>query len=222
MASQPFIIIGGGGHTRVLIGVLQANGAAVHGVLTQDESLLGTQILGVPVLGLEGADGVLPSPDQACIANGVGNRASRKGSGLAVREGLYARYTEMGYDIPMIWSLNANVMAHVNVSIGAQIMAGAQIQPGSWIAENAIVNSCASIDHDCMVGKHAHIAPGAILCGNVKVGARTHVGAGAVVSQGVVIGDDCVIGAGAVVTRNVVSGQIVLPAQSTVTAPISD
>ena len=216
MASKPYMIIGGGGHTRVLIGVLQANGAAIHGVLTQDESLLGKQILGVPVLGLESEEGILPSSEEVCIANGVGNRASRSGSGLAVREGLYERYTEMGYELPMIWSLSANVMAHVNVAVGAQIMAGAQLQPGSWVAENAIINSCASIDHDCVVGKHTHIAPGAILCGNVQVGERTHVGAGAVISQGVVIGDDCVIGAGAVVTRNVVSGQLVLPAQSTV------
>ena len=216
MASQPYIIIGGGGHTHVLIGVLQSNGAAILGVVTQDESLLGTQIMGVPVLGLESADAVLPPPDQACIANGVGNRASRAGSGLGVREALYKRYTDLGYQIPMIWALSANVMAHVNVALGAQVMAGAQIQPGSFIGENAIINSCASIDHDCVVGAHAHIAPGAILCGDVRVGTRTHVGAGAVINQGVVIGDDCVVGAGAVVTRNVVSGQIVLPAQSTV------
>ena len=43
------------------------------------------------------------------------------------------RYSGMGYELPMIWSLNANVMAHVNVALGAQIMAGAQIQPGSTV-----------------------------------------------------------------------------------------
>jgi UDP-perosamine 4-acetyltransferase len=62
------------------------------------------------------------------------------------------------------------------------------------------------VEHDGVVGAIAHVAPGAILCGNVSVGARALVGAGAVVIPGRAIGADAVVGAGAVVVRDVPAG----------------
>jgi sugar O-acyltransferase (sialic acid O-acetyltransferase NeuD family) len=66
-----------------------------------------------------------------------------------------------------------------------------------------IVNTSASIDHDCEVGNGAHIGPGAHLAGQVKVGDRSFVGTGAVILPGVRLGADCVVGAGSVVLSDV-------------------
>lgn len=66
-----------------------------------------------------------------------------------------------------------------------------------------IVNTRAIVEHDCLVENHAHIASGAVLCGNVSVGEGAHVGAGSVVRQGLRIGLRAVIGAGAAVVCNV-------------------
>jgi len=54
-----------------------------------------------------------------------------------------------------------------------------------------------------MVGDHSHIAPGAVLCGEVTIGEDTHIGAGAVIVQGTRIGRGCMIGAGAIILRDV-------------------
>ena len=54
-----------------------------------------------------------------------------------------------------------------------------------------------------MIGDFSHIAPGAVLCGNVKVGRKSFIGAGAVIRQGIIIGDNVMVGAGAVVIRDV-------------------
>ena len=93
---------------------------------------------------------------------------------------------------------------------GDQFMAGSVVQVGAVIGANVLVNTGATIDHDCVIGDHCHIAPGAVLSGRVTVGTRTHIGTGARVIQGVNIGSDCVIGAGAVVVRDVLDGMTVV------------
>ena len=64
------------------------------------------------------------------------------------------------------------------IGVGTVIMAGAVIQAGARIGKHCIVNTCASIDHDCIVWDYAHIAPGAHLCGHVEVGEGSLVGVG--------------------------------------------
>src|SRR5579883_2905848 len=78
-------------------------------------------------------------------------------------------------------------IAHSGVTMGegGQVMAGAVIQPDVRIGANAVVNTRASVDHDCILGDHCHIAPGAVLCGAVTIGEDTHIGAGATIRRDV-------------------------------------
>ena len=78
-------------------------------------------------------------------------------------------------------------------------MDGVVINSGTSVGKGVILNTHCSIEHDCEIGSFTHIAPGAILSGDVVVAKEVLVGAGAVVCQNKLIGDDCVIGAGAVV-----------------------
>lgn len=212
MKQQQIVIIGGGGHTRVLIGMVQAAGLPLRGIVTANAALLGIQILGVPVLGLE--DKLTLDAAEITLLNGVGNLANSTGSGLATRAALFQRYRVRGFAFPPLVSGQAIVQPHVRIGEGAQVMPGAVIQPGATLGENVIINTRASIDHDCRIDAHCHIAPGAVLCGHVQVGEQTHIGAGAVITQGVRIGSHAVIGAGAIVTRHVPDGMIVRPAAS--------
>ena len=77
------------------------------------------------------------------------------------------------------------------------------INPYAQLGKGCIVNTCASVDHDCNVGDYVHVAVGAHLCGTVEVGAYTWIGAGATVSNNVSICPECMIGAGAVVVKSV-------------------
>lgn len=206
MKHQPCIIIGGGGHTRVLIGMLQQLGWPIAGIVTADRALLGSAVLGVPVLGIDGAHAIALG---TLLVNGVGNRASRQESGLAVRAAIHERYVAQGFQFASAISPSAIVQPHVGLGEGVQIMPGAILQPGAQVGDNAILNSGAIIEHDVRIGAHAHVAPGAVLCGGAHIGTRTHIGAGAVVLQGVTVGADAVIAAGAIVARNVEDGAIV-------------
>ena len=212
MSKRNIVIIGGGGHTRVLIGMLEAAGLPLKGIVTSNRDLLGEQVLDVPVLGLEGE--VSLNPKDTVLVNGVGNRASRHSSGLDARRAVYMRYRMLGFDFLPLMSNQAIVQPHVTVGEGVQIMPGAVIQPGVMIGEDVIINTRASIDHDAIIYPHCHVAPGAVLCGHVVVGEETHIGAGAVIIQGVRIGCNVVIGAGAVVTHHVPDNVIIRPAAS--------
>lgn len=210
MKTKQLVIIGGGGHTRVLIGMAQAAGFSIKGIITSSPALLGEEVLGVPVLGLE-ADVAL-NPAEVTLVNGVGNRASREGTGLSPRAAVYQRYRALGFDFTPIISAQAVVQPHVIMGEGVQVMPGAVIQPGAIIGEDVIINTRASVDHDAVIYPHCHVAPGAVLCGHVVVGEETHIGAGAVIIQGVRIGCNVVIGAGAVVSHHVPDNVIIRPA----------
>ena len=78
----------------------------------------------------------------------------------------------------------------------------------SHIGKQVIVNTGASVDHDCEVGDFVHIAPQATLCGGALIGEGTIVGANSTILPGVKVGKWCTIAAGAVISRNLPDGAV--------------
>lgn len=104
---------------------------------------------------------------------------------------------------PMAWiAEDAGLGAGLQALAGSRV--GARAQVGDWV----ILNTGASVDHECRLGPGAHLAPGVTLCGCVEVGACTLVGAGSVVLPRVRIGSHSIIGAGSVVTRDIPDGVV--------------
>ena len=204
MSARPVVVIGSGGHASVLMDVLSAAGCSVEGVITLDHKLWGKTFGGVPVLGgdeaLDGRD-----PKAIALANGVGSVRAP-----TVRARVFEDYRGRGFRFPAIVHPSAVVAPSVELSDGVQIWAGCVVQAGTVLGLDALVNTGARVDHHCVVGDHVHVAPGAILCGEVHVGARSHIGAGAVVIQGIQVGKDVVVGAGATVTAAVPDGLTVV------------
>lgn len=197
------IIIGAGGHAKVLIEALLASSAVIKGIVDSNPMLAGSCILGVPVLG--GDDVVVEfTPAQIQLVNGVGS------IGLPnLRQRLYERFKILGYDFSTVIHPSAVVTSDVILGEGSQVMAGAVIQPGSHIGCNTIINTRASVDHDCIIGDHVHISPGVTLSGGVDIGAGSHIGTGATLIQGISIGCGCLVAAGAVVVKDITDGEMV-------------
>lgn len=99
---------------------------------------------------------------------------------------------------------------------GCQLLAQSSVCAEARLGHCVIVNTAATVDHDCVVGAGAHIGPGAHLAGEVFVGRAAFIGTGAVVLPRVHIGEGAIVGAGAVVTRNVAERTVVIgnPARS--------
>jgi sugar O-acyltransferase (sialic acid O-acetyltransferase NeuD family) len=98
---------------------------------------------------------------------------------------------------------SAVISSSVTMQDGVMIAANATINPLSEIGKGVICNTGCSIDHECVIGDFAHIAPNAVLCGNVKIGHGTFVGANAVIRQGITVGNNVIIGAGTVVIKDI-------------------
>lgn len=207
---KPVILLGGGGHAKVLLSLLARLRVEVLGIVDPHRPA-GSECLGIRVLG-EDTCILAYAVERIELVNGIGSLPGDTG----VRAGLYGFFHQQGYRFKTLADPRAFVAAETELAEGVQIMAGAIIQAGTIIAENSLVNSGAIVEHDCRIGCHVHIAPGAVLSGNVDIGDKVHIGTGATLIQGIKVGAGSVIGAGSVVTRDIGAGQIVYPARSQV------
>lgn len=197
-------VVGAGGHGSVVINALIQSGRSVCGITDENPLTHGTKILDIPIIG--GDEAILKlNPAEVSLCLGIGIGGGTLPQGLALRLGLYSQFVKAGFKFDKLIHPSAVVCENVNLSSGVQIMAGVVLQTGVCIGENTIVNTRASIDHDCVIGAHSHIAPGTILGGGVIVGEAVHVSIGAVISPNVKIGNNAVIAAGAVVIKDVPS-----------------
>lgn len=190
------VVVGAGGHAKVCIELLRAMGLNVAFCIGGDDSE--DDCLGVPV---KKGDHHLTSLRSAgyhtaFIAVGA--------NGL--RERLAVKVRAEGFRLISAISPAATVSPTAVIGEGVAIMAGAVINAQSRIGDLAIINTCASIDHDGVIGQAAHVAPHGALAGNVQVGDRAFLGIGTKVIPGVSIGADVTAGAGSVVIRNIEAG----------------
>ncbi len=184
------MVVGGGGHAKVVISTVQQAGYSVVRVLDDDISRWGTKILGIPITGPISA---LQEGQKALLA--IGDNSMRK----SIVEGL-----------KLEWLTVVHPAAHVHPSVklgsGTVVFAGAVIQPDTTIGNQVIVNTGATIDHDCILDDYVHVAPGCHLAGNVRVGEGTILGIGSSVIPNIRIGSWTTVGAGGIVIDDLPNG----------------
>jgi sugar O-acyltransferase (sialic acid O-acetyltransferase NeuD family) len=194
------LLLGGGGHGKVVASVAKAAGHEIVAVVDRDPARVRRSgplaeqavIAESELMKAIASSGKLPLAANG-FAFGIGDNQNR----LSRSTGLES------FDAPPLIHPLAAVDQTVLIDSGVVVMAAAVINADARIGRAVIINTSSVIEHDCVLGAGAHISPGAILAGNVRVGERTWIGAGAVVIHGVSIGSDVIVGAGAVVLRDV-------------------
>ncbi len=202
---KPLVILGAGGHAKVLLALVQSVGFEVLGVC--DPALADQGIeewRGISVLGGDNALEAL-DPRSIELVNGLGQLVGGTG-----RRSIFQRLKQQGFRFPVLVHPTAWVDQSAILHEGVQIMAGAVIQADVVIGANSIINTRAGIDHDCRLGEDVHVAPGATLCGGVQVEGRAFIGSGATVIQGLKVGVEAVVGAGATLSRNLEARHVLL------------
>ncbi len=181
------ILYGGSGHAKVVLDCLYAQGVTVRGLFDDNPNLV--HFRDIPLWGAYDAE---IEPDEKLII-AIGNNHIRRS---------IARQVVHPFGKAVHPSATISRFAAA-IGEGTVIFHQSVIQADSVIGKHCIINTAATIDHDCRLDDFVHLSPNATLCGNVTVGEGTHIGASATVIPGVTIGKWCVIGAGAVVTRNI-------------------
>lgn len=195
---EPVVILGGGGHAKVLIDALaQIDEFHAWGILERNPSRWGKSLMDVPI---RGGDDLLPSLPEQGIENflvGVGSVGDAEPRKILYGKGLDADLTPLRLIHP-----KAVVSDQSHVGAGSQVLALSAVNAKVKIGENVIINTSATLEHDCLVGNHVHLAPGCTVGADVRIQDGAHIGIGATIKQGVQIGERTVVGAGAVVIRD--------------------
>lgn len=191
ICKENVIVIGAGGHAKVVVATLLASGYTVNALFDDDLSKIGHEVLNVPIRGCFKQIANIGS-NSAIIALGD----NRKRKEIAV---CFERYCKW------ITVLHPKAIIHESVKIGkgTVVFAGASIQPDTSIGEHVIINTGATVDHDCNIEDFVHIAPGVHLAGTVSVRSGAFLGIGTAVIPGKVIGEGAVVGAGSVVIDDI-------------------
>ena len=179
------IIIGGGGHARVVADCLFSRQDPVKGFCALEKS----SVLTLPYLGVFNKDKYA----QEKLVAAIGDNLTRKKIGEEL---------ELGRFINVVHS-SAIVSPFVTMGVGCMILHGTIIQPMTRLGNHVIINTGSCVDHDCTIGDYVHVAPGAVLGGEVKVGEGALIGAGASILRGVKIGAWAAVGLGAVVIKDI-------------------
>lgn len=190
------VIIGAGGHGRVVLDILFHEGRHnVVGFLDSSSALHGQRMDGTKVLGpLQ----ILPNLKTQGVAGAVvaiGDNGTRRNFCEQVQR----------HGIELINAIHpsANIATNVSLGRGIVVAAGVVVCAHCQIGDAVILNTGCIVDHETMIGTACHICPGAKLAGRVTVESGAFVGIGATVIQRVRVGHDAIIGAGAVVLEDV-------------------
>lgn len=188
--NKQVIIIGAGGHGKVVADIVEKSGDKVYGFL--DDNLVEKEFVGFPILG--SIDEYEKYIDIAQFVIAIGNadiryKIAQKIKGAEIYTAIHPMAVISGIDVA--------------IGAGTVIMANAVVNSSAHIGKHCIINTGAIVEHDDVIEDFAHISVGARLAGNVCVGKYTWVGIGATVSNNIKICEQCTIRAGAVVVENI-------------------
>ena len=198
---QKLLLVGGGGHCESIIDSLmsQPHDYTQIAIIDRKEKL-GQSIRGIPIIGI---DEDLPALFErgfkyAFVSLGsVGNPIARKR--------IWALLKKIGYAIPTIIDSTAVISTYSKINSGVYVGKNSVVNTGVVIGENSIINTGSIVEHDCILGKCVHLAPGCVVCGGTNIGDNVHIGANATIIQGLDIANDVIVGAGAVVINDIIS-----------------
>lgn len=180
MPEKKIILVGGGGHCRSCIDVIETGKTfSIAGIVEQPGKENSGPVLGHPVIGIDNDLETLKKQyDYALIT--VGQVGSSN-----VRRRLFNKLKQTGFILPVVNSPLAHVSKHAIIDEGTIIMHQVIVNAGAHIGKNCILNTGCIVEHDVKIGDHAHISTGTVLNG------------------GCIVGDECFIGSNATVVHEV-------------------
>ena len=185
------VVIGAGGHGKVVADAVMQSGAEVIGFLDDDLACEGRLILGRPWLGT--LENIAAYAAQGCrFIIAVGNNKIRRKIAEAHEVNYYTAVHP-----------RAVIAPEVSLGAGTVVMAGAVVNTGAVVGRHCILNTSCVAEHDNVLADYVHVCPKAALAGTVSVGEGTQIGIGSSVSNNLSICGGCVLGAGTVVVRDI-------------------
>lgn len=197
MSKLPLILVGGGGHCKSCIDVIEQEGKyAIQGIIDEKEKP-GQTILNYPVIGNDSMLKELIDKGNYFLIT-IGQIKS-----AAIRVRLFELLKSAGAKLATIISPTAHVSVHAVLQEGSIVMHGVIISAGTKIGSNVIINTNSLIEHDAEIANHVHISTAAVINGSVKIGREVFIGSNSVLINNIEVAGKAVIGAGSVVVNSI-------------------
>jgi len=200
---QEIVLLGGGGHCRACIDVIERGGEYAVGPIVDLPERAGSKVLGYEVTEQDEHIPVLAH------LYGLFLVTAGQITSPALRIRLFEEVMAAGGSLPVIVSPLAYVSPHARLGDGTIVMHGAMVNAGAVVGRNCIINSRALVEHDAVIGDHCHISTGALVNGEVVVEQGTFWGSGAVSREQIRVGRGCVIGCNATLKKSIGAGEVV-------------
>lgn len=197
MYDKKALLIGYSGHAYVVADTVLENGYEIIGYSDKVES--NANPYNLPYLGFEKNDDFIGWKKEVAFVLGIGDNKLRQSIAYLIES--------KGKKVETIIHKTANISNSVVIANGSFINKNVVINAFAVVGKYVILNSGCIIEHECILADAVHIAPGAVLAGNVSIGERTFVGANAVIKQGISVGKDVIIGAGSVIISDISDGK---------------
>ncbi|HJN37483.1 MAG TPA: hypothetical protein QF353_01750 [Gammaproteobacteria bacterium] len=175
--NQPVILIGAGGHSRIIMDCLKISGAKVIAHFDHRKSEWLEEI-GVNYID-ENQLNDFASHKLQMVMSFIGSGPKKLETRFHEMENL----AKKGALFPNIIHPTAVVSKECSIGMGVQILAGAVVNANVKLDNGCIINSNATVEHDTLVGKGVHVAPNATVLGQVQVGDYAYVGSSSVLIQ---------------------------------------
>ncbi len=196
MSKQQIILIGGGGHCKSVIDIIEAeNKFQIQGILDVKEKI-GTEISGYKIIGTDNEIEHFQTKGLNFIIT-IGQIKNAD-----IRRDLYNRLKKINAKMPVVISPYAYVSKNALLGEGTVIMHHALVNAGVTISVNCIINNKALIEHDSVIGSHCHISTAATINGDCNIGEGSFIGSNSVIIQGINVGKNCLIAAGSTLICN--------------------
>ncbi len=202
MDKEPIILIGGGGHCRSVIEVIESGGKfEIIGIVDKKERI-GDSISGYKIIA---TDNDIPQLTKK-FKNFVITVGQIKSS--AIRRDIYDLLKGNMAVLPVIIAATAYVSNNCIIGEGTVVLHKSFVNAGASIGHNCIINSSAIIEHDSKIGDNCHISTGAIINGDCVIEHNCFIGSNAVISNGVTVGNNSIVGAGTTLVKNIGTKQV--------------
>ncbi len=195
---KDLIIVGGGGHARVVIETARSRPDLWNVIGFTDPRPCEQTAEGLGITHLGDDDGYAPNRLYSWYVLGVG------GVGVsAVRRNVVARYGDAGSRWATVVDSGAFVSPTARIGAGTVIFSGAVVNSGATIGDHCVINTGAIVEHDVQVGSYTQIGPGAVVGGGTTIGSGSYLGLGCRIRDHISIGHRVLVGMGAVVVSPV-------------------
>lgn len=206
MSIKKIVLWGAGGQAKVLLPILKKDGFTLAALIDGNKDIAPV-FAGCPVF--QSAEqmmqaSLLDAEEEACFSIAIGGNKGRD------RMKIHEKLTAQGLKSVTLVHSRAWVAETAHLCDGVQVMGMAAISEAVRVGRHSIINTNASVDHECVIGDGCHIMPGATLAGCIKVEDFCTIGSGATILPRIKIGTGAFIGAGAVVTKDVPAGATVV------------